>query len=95
VDIPQGFPIPPGAKQDVTELGNGQALKLTGVSAGDAFAFYRKALRDAGYTIDSDTAGSGPTPSLISFTGHGVSGVLTSVDIAGQSNIIISFGKPN
>jgi hypothetical protein len=95
VDIPQGFPIPPGAKQDVTALGNGQALRLTGVSAADAFAFYRKALPGAGYKIDSDKPGSGPTPGLISFTGHGVSGDLTGVDVAGQSNIIISFGKPN
>jgi hypothetical protein len=62
------------------------------VSADDAFAFYRKALPAAGYTITSDNAGSGPiSGGALGFTGHDVSGELGGVDVAGQSAVIITF----
>jgi hypothetical protein len=93
VGIPKGFPIPSGAKQEVVGLGNGQALSLTGVSLDDAFTFYRKALPEAGYTIDSDNTASRQTPGIIKFTGQSVSGTVTGVKLGGQETTIVTFGK--
>jgi hypothetical protein len=91
-NIPKDFPIPPGAKAEVRSVGGKDALSLTGVSADDALAFYRRALPGAGYKIVSDVGG-GALPGGLGFTGHGVSGAVAGADSLGQSVVLVSFVK--
>lgn len=91
--VPENFPIPPGAEKDVTEVGGGETLTLTGVSAEDAFAYYRTALPKAGYEITSDNATS--FGGAISFKGKDVQGVLSGADVLGESAVAIAFTSRN
>jgi hypothetical protein len=92
-DVPAGFPIPPGAKSEVTTVAGGKTLRLSGVSVDQAFAFYRDALPKAGYKILSDEPGNGVLPGSLSFTGHGVTGGLSGTEVAGVRAIVVTFAK--
>jgi hypothetical protein len=92
-DVPAGFPIPPGAKSEVTTVAGGKTLRLSGVSVDRAFAFYRDALPKAGYKIVSDEPGNGALPGSLSFTGHGVTGGLSGTEVAGVTAIVVTFVK--